>query len=241
MLAVFFLQKDISEPQQKAIEEELNKSPLVSKSRYVDSQMALERFKDKFTELQGIVKNLDTNPFPPSFEVTFKEKALSYDNVLSFIQKVKAMPGIEDVQFNQDWVDRMQSFSRLAKAVGFFLGGILILASFFIISNIIKINVYSRKNEIEILRLVGATNIFIKIPFLIEGVVLGIIGGMFSLLLLLFLIQIFPIYLGSSLGVLNELINFRYLSFSQSINIIMLGGLIGFLGSMSSLSRFLKT
>ncbi|MEA2005356.1 MAG: permease-like cell division protein FtsX, partial [Acidobacteriota bacterium] len=60
MLAVFFLQKDISEPQQKAIEEELNKSPLVIKSRYVDSQMALERFKEKFTELQGIVENLDT-------------------------------------------------------------------------------------------------------------------------------------------------------------------------------------
>ena len=86
----------------------------------------------------------------------------------------------------------MQSLSRLASAIGFFLGGILILASFFIISNVIKLNVFSRKDEIEILRMSGATNTFIRIPFLLEGVVLGFLGGLLSLLLLLVLIRIFP-------------------------------------------------
>ena len=150
------------------------------------------------------------------------------------------MPGVEDVQFNQDWVDKMQSLSRLAKAVGLFLGGILMLASFFIISNVIKLNVISRKNEIEIFRLVGATDIFIRIPFLFEGIALGVIGSMVSLALLLLVIKLFPVYIGS-LGALQQLLNFRYLSFLQALGLVAAGGVIGCLGSISSVSKFLKT
>jgi len=92
----------------------------------------------------------------------------------------------------------------------------------------------------EILRLVGATNTFIRIPFLIEGIILGILGGLLSLILLFLLIKIFPFYLGTSLGVLQELINFRYLSLAQTAMLISGGAIIGFLGSFSSLARFLK-
>jgi cell division transport system permease protein len=150
------------------------------------------------------------------------------------------MEGINDAQFNQEWVERMHSLSRLARAVGFFLGGILVLASFFIISNIIKLNVFSRQDEIEILRLSGAPNSFIRIPFLLEGMVLGIVGGLMSLLLLFVLIALFPVYLGSSLGVLNDLINFRYLTLIQCGLLLFSCTVIGFFGSLSSLRRFLK-
>jgi len=150
------------------------------------------------------------------------------------------MQGIEDVQFNKDWAEKIQSLSRLVKAVGFFFGGILILASFFIISNVIKLNVLARKGEIEILRLVGASNTYIRIPFLAEGVILGIFGGLLSLFLLFLLIKLFPIYLGASLGFLEELINFRYLSMSQSIILVAGGAVIGFLGSTTSIARFMK-
>ncbi len=126
------------------------------------------------------------------------------------------------------------------KLLDFFLGGILVLASFFIISSVIKLNVFARQEEIVILRFVGATNTFIRIPFLMEGMILGILGGLVSLLLIFFLIQFFPLYLGASLGVLSELINFRYLSLSQIIMLIAIGAFIGFSGSLSSLARFLK-
>jgi cell division transport system permease protein len=99
----------------------------------------------------------------------------------------------------------------------------------------------ARKEEIGILRLTGGTNMFIRIPFLMEGIILGLLGGLLSLLILLIVIKLLPVYLGTSLGVLNELINFRYLSFSQSLSLVLSGVIIGFLGSLSSLSRFLKT
>ncbi|MBN1222633.1 MAG: ABC transporter permease [Candidatus Aminicenantes bacterium] len=240
MAAVFFLEQDIPEAKLKAIEDELQKSDFVLNTRFVSDAQAIEKFRERFPELRGLIEDLDSNPFPPSLEVSFKEKTISFRDISILIDKIKAMPGVEDVQFNRDWVEKMHSFSRLAKAVGFFLGGILILASFFIISNVIKLNVFARKEEIEILRLVGATNTFIRIPFLLEGVSLGIIGGLVSLLLVVLLISSFPLYLGSSLGILNELIRFRFLSFSQCLTMVIAGAFIGLLGSLSSLARFLK-
>jgi cell division transport system permease protein len=241
MAVVCFLNKDISLPEKDSIENELKSSPLVTKINFVSKEKALEKFFEKFPELRAIVNNLDSNPFPPSFEITLKEKDLSYQETQTFINKLKKIKNIEDVQFSKDWVEKMRSLSRLARAVGFFLGGILVLASFFIVSNVIKLNVMARKDEIEILRMVGGTNAFIRIPFLTEGIFLGALGGILSLFLLFVVIKLFPVYLGASLGILNELINFRYLSFSQSLALIFSGAVIGFFGSMSSIAKFLKT
>jgi len=240
MVAVFFLSKDTPKKELNLIEQTLKKFHLVTSVQFKSSEQALKKFKIDFPELRQIIDNLKINPFPSSFEVSLSEKALTSNEILGFINEMKNVKGIEDVQFNRDWVEKMQSFSRLTKAIGLFLGGILILASFFIISNVIKLSVFARKDEIEILRLVGATNTFIKTPFLLEGMVLGIIGSLISLLLLFFLAKIFSFYLGTSLGVLNELINFRYLTLSQSLSLIGGGAFIGFSGSLSSLSRFLK-
>jgi cell division transport system permease protein len=240
MAAVFFLEKDLTADQVRNIEGRLKESPLVLEVKLIPSTEAVIRFKNKFPELEGIVNNLKANPFPASFEVTLHENILSSEDTTDFIYQMQKTPGIDDVQFNQDWVERMQSFSRLTQAVGFFLGGILILASFFIISNVIKLNVFSRKDEIEIQRFIGATNHFIRVPFLLEGTLLGFMGGALSLLLLLITINLLPLYLGTSLGVLKEFINFRYLSFSQSANVMLGGALIGLFGSLTSLARFLK-
>ena len=240
MLLVFFLEKNLPETQRGFIEESLKKSSLVKDIQFVSSEQALEKFQENFPELQGIIDNLNINPFPSSFETTFRNENISSAEILAFIQEMSRLEGIEDVQFNRDWVEKMESFSRLAKAVGFFLGGILILASFFIISNVIRLNVFVRKEEIEIFRLVGASNIFIRIPFLMEGMILGFIGATASLFLLFLLIKFFPLYLGASLGALNELISFRFLSLSQIVAFIAAGTIIGFMGSLSSLARFLK-
>lgn len=240
MVIIFFLEKNLPEKQRSLIEERLKKSVLLKNVQFINSEQALNKFRNNFPELVQIIENLNINPFPASFETSLKEDTLSSTKTEEFIEEMRSVKGIDDVQFNRDWVDKMQSFSRLARAVGFFFGGILILASFFIISNVIRLNVFSRKTEIEILRMSGATNTFIRVPFLIEGVTLGIIGGMLSLLLLFFLVKLFPLYLGTSLGVLSEIINFRYLTLSQTFGLITGSIIVGLLGSFSSLSRFLK-
>jgi cell division transport system permease protein len=240
MVVVFFLSPDVAPEDLGQIEERIKASPSVVGVTYVSRQQARIRFEKNFPELQEILKNLGTNPFPPSFEATLQKGSLQSDEILGFIEEIKNVTGVDDVQFNRDWVRKMQSLSRLARAVGFFLGGILILASFFIISNVIRLNVFARRSEIEILRLVGATNTFIRLPFLIEGVTLGILGSLTSLGLLFLLVKFFPLYLGHSLGPLQEIVGFRYLTAPQSVSLVAGGAFMGALGSMSSLSRFLK-
>ncbi len=239
-MVVFYLDPGISTRDRNAVEARIKAFPAVTAVHYVSRETALERFQKNFPELEPILKNLDANPFPPSLEANLNRDVFMSDEILGFVAEIKNVNGVEDVQFNRDWVRKMKSLSRLARAVGFFLGGILILASFFIISNVIRLNVFARRSEIEILRLVGATNSFIRLPFLLEGLALGILGSALSLGLLYILIKLFPLYLGRSLGALQEMINFRYLSLPQSLSMILSGALMGILGSLSSLSRFLK-
>jgi cell division transport system permease protein len=240
MTISFFLNKDITPQQTTALHREIGQPEFIESVRFVRPEEALERFKASFPELSDILDNLKANPFPASIEARIKSGTVSPVEIGQFVQSMRGKAGIADVQFNQDWVERMEGFSRLAGAIGVFLGGILVLASFFIISNVIKLNVMSRRNEIEILRLVGATNLFIRIPFWLEGIVLGLLGSLLSLGLLFVVIKLFPLYLGSSLGAVQQLLSFRYPDWPQALGLLAAGAATGFTGSATSVSKFLK-
>jgi cell division transport system permease protein len=240
MVVAFFIDPAAAEADVKEAENRIRSSTSVVRLSAISREEALERFRKNFPELEEVLRNLSANPFPASLEATLSKDAFMSEATPAWIAGIKELPAVQDVQFNRDWVEKMQSLSRLAKAIGSLLGGILILASFFIISNVIRLNVFSRKGEIDILRLVGATNTFIRLPFLIEGISLGILGSLMSLALLYLLVRLFPLYLGQSLGALQEMIAFRYLSLPQSLSLIAGSAVMGLLGSVSSLARFLK-
>jgi cell division transport system permease protein len=236
----FFLEKNLKNEELEFIKSQILASELVDEVTYVSSEDAWNRFATNFPELKEILDDLDSNPFPPSYEVRLTDKILSLSAIAYFMENIKSLKGVIDFQFNQEWVEKMDTLSRIVRAVGFFFGGILILASFFIISNVVRLNVLARKNEIEILRLVGATNTYIRIPFLVEGFVLGLVGSLISLFILFILIKIFPLYVGSSLGAARDFFSLRPLTIEQSIWLIVGGVVIGILGSITSISRFLR-
>lgn len=240
MTVAFYLDRGMSAADADAMRQEVGKPAFVESVRMVTPEEALEKFRRSFPELADIVAGLKGNPFPASIEARVNGKASASGEVIGFVETMKTRPGVTDVQFNQDWVEKIQGFSRLAGAIGAFMGGILILTSFFIISNVVKLNVFARKNEIEILRLVGSTNLFIRIPFWLEGIVLGLLGSLLSLGLLFVVINLFPIYLGSSLGALQELLRFRYPDLTQAAGLLLGGAATGFVGSATSVSKFLK-
>jgi len=240
MTVAFYLDKGLSAAAVEAVRQEIGQPGFVESVRVVTPDEALERFRASFPELADIVSGLETNPFPTSIEMRVNARASASQEVVELVDAMKARQGITDVLFNQDWVEKMQGFSRLAGAVGAFLGGILILTSFFIISNVVKLNVFARKNEIEILRFVGGTNLFIRIPFWLEGITLGLLGSLLSLGLLFVVINLFPVYLSASLGALQELLRFRYPDLTQSIALLCGGAATGFIGSATSVSKFLK-
>jgi len=240
MLIVFFLDEAAGESEIESLACEIAANPFIENVRRVSPAEARESFKANFPELQDLVESLKGNPFPASIEARIAPRAAGSTQVTLFIEKIKNRAPVTDIQYNQDWVERLKALSRVANALGFFFGGILVLTSFFTVSNVIKLNVFARKNEIEILRLVGATDLFIRIPFWLEGIALGLAGGTISLVLLFFIIQIFPVYVGSSLGAVRELLTFQVLDTSQCLWIIAGGAATGLVGSATSVSKFLK-
>lgn len=240
MNVVFYLDPGLTAEAVETLRQEVARPAFVEGVVLVTPDQALERFRASFPDLADVVTGLKGNPFPPALELRVNARASASKEVLAFVEAMKKRPGVTDVLFNQDWVEKMQGFSRLAGAVGAFLGGILILTSFFIISNVVKLNVFARKNEIEILRMVGGTNLFIRIPFWLEGITLGLLGSLLSLALLFVVIRLFPVYLGSSLGALQELLKFRYPDLNQALLLLGGGAATGFIGSATSVSKFLK-
>ena len=240
MNVVFYLDKGLTAEAVEGLRQEVGRPAFVESVGLVSPEQALERFRTSFPDLADVVTGLKGNPFPPALELRVNARASASKEVLAFVEDMKKRPGVTDVLFNQDWVEKMQGFSRLAGAVGAFLGGILILTSFFIISNVVKLNVFARKNEIEILRMVGGTNLFIRIPFWLEGITLGLLGSLLSLALLFIVIRLFPVYLGASLGALQELLKFRYPDLNQALLLLGGGAATGFIGSATSVSKFLK-
>jgi len=240
MSIAFYLEPGLTENAIDQIRHESSLPAFVESVKRVSAEEAMERFQASFPDLADVAAGLRGNPFPESFELRVNAKASASKEVVAFVEGMKKRPGVTDVMFNQDWVEKMQGFSRLAGAIGAFLGGILILTSFFIISNVVKLNVFARKNEIEILRFVGGTNLFIRLPFWLEGITLGLLGSLLSLVLLFVVIQVFPVYLGASLGALQELLRFRYPGLGQALILLGGGAATGFIGSATSVSKFLK-
>ena len=240
MNIAFYLDPKLSAGSIDAISQEISRASFVESVKLVSAAEAMARFRQNFPDLTDVVGDLQANPFPPSLEVRVNARASASQEVVAFVEGMRKRPGVTDVLFNQDWVEKMQGFSRLAGAIGAFLGGILLLTSFFIISNVVKLNVFARKNEIEILRLVGGTNLFIRIPFWLEGITLGLLGSFLAMILLLIVIQLFPVYLGASLGALQQILRFRYPDFSQAVALLIGGAATGFIGSATSVSKFLK-
>jgi len=237
---VFYLRKEATPAERDLVEKVVRASPLSGSVLTLSSEEARERFLKDYPDLSDIVKNLGDNPFPASVEMTLRRPDLPAEEVLRLIEEVRRNPAVDDARFDRDWAERLRAMGRLVRNAGFFLGGILILASFLIVSNVIKLNVLARRSEIELLRLVGATNAFIRGPFLLEGTIMGVFGGILSLVLVYAVARLFPVTLGGSIGALGELVAFRFLTFFQAASLVGGGALVGFLGSLSSVARFLR-
>lgn len=240
LAVIIFLDKRLTLPEKETLENRIKQSPLVLKVEYISSEEAASRFIQNFPDLQATLRDLGSNPFPPSLEVTIQEKYSRSSLLNSFLDSLRREPRVVDIQFNRDWIARVEAIDRVVKALGAFLASILILASVFIVSNVIRLSVMARQDEISILRLVGATNNFIRVPFLLEGTFLGILGSLVALFFLWLIIKLFPLYIGYSLGAFQHVFQLRALSLYQSLGLVIGGGTVGFFGSLSSLSRFLK-
>ncbi len=156
-----------------ALEERISKDPAVGAVEYVSKEEALDRFRKDFPDLADLATGLDANPLPASFEITFKGRSADASAVEAFSAGLEKQPGVDGVRYDIVWVRRVRSLLKVIGWGGGILGAILLSASMITISGVIRLNVLARREEIEILRLVGATRGFIRGPFLVEGAFQG--------------------------------------------------------------------
>lgn len=214
------------------LQERLQNDEAVKRIRFVSKDEALETIARELGHDEGILPDLQANPLPNSIEVHIIENT-DFDG---FMERIKNMPGVAKSTTGQQWVGRVLSMVDLTRVVGLIMVLVLGTASLLIIANTIKLTVYARREEIAIMKIVGATNWFIRTPFLIEGCLQGLVGASVSLLILLSsyhilaerIVGIAPfLTLVTDVGVLTKL----------SSQILLMGMLLGLLGSLISLRR----
>lgn len=234
-----FIEDTATDTDIQYIEDSIKKIEGVGEIKYIDKDMAYEDAKNVFKDQEYFLEGLDNvQIFPASFVIKFTdiEKA---DNIKTQIQKID---GIYKIKYNSSTINAVISISKIANVFLLGIGAILLIVSIFIISNTIKLAVYSNKREIFIMRYIGATNKFIKRPFIIEGAIMGLLSALISFMLIS--IAYIVIYaripkIGSSLGVFG-FIPYSSLWWIILVIYIVLGLFIGIIGSSISIKKYLK-
>jgi len=235
-LQVTFYLADGIEPRIRAsIENRLRNEPGVEQIDHVTREQALERFRELFRDLRTLPEDLGENPFPASLEVTLRAGPDAASEVRRLVAAYQTAPGVEQVQYDLLWIERLSTAVRLVRGVGGLLGGILALAGVFTISNVIRLTVYARQDELDIMRLVGATRAYVRGPFVVEGMIQGGLGGLVSvgMLWLAFRIVVRDALAASDL--LGRAVVF--LPLQLCLAIVVGGMLVGVVGSLVSLGR----
>jgi cell division transport system permease protein len=218
----------------ESLEGRLRADPAVDATERVSREQALARFRELFRDLSSLPEDLGENPFPASLEVNLRPGFQSPAEVQRLAKAFESVPGVREIQYDLLWIERLATGVRLVRGVGAFLGGILALAGVFTISNVIRLTIYAREDELDIMRLVGATRAYVKGPFVAEGMLQGGLGGLVAALLLWAAFG----WLAGALSA-SELLVRSSLAPPASIALLLVAGgmAVGVAGSLLSLSR----
>jgi cell division transport system permease protein len=233
LVKVFFV-RDASDAQINAVRAKIQTFPETKTVVFVSKEEALQQMKKKYPDL---VKNLVDNPLPNAFEVTPKDA----NQVSALAARLKPLPaGVENVDYAQKKTERILSVTNVIKYI-FLLGSIILMvASTILIANTIRLSIFSRRREVEVMKLVGASNWFVRGPFMLEGVICGLIGAVAAIILLVLAKEIaLPVIEGHSSTFSED--GVHALSFPLTALILIGVALaVGAAGSGITLRRFLR-
>jgi cell division transport system permease protein len=211
-------------------QQDIEAFPEVQSADYVSEDSALARARAELVEFRDLLREVEINPLPASIEVRLKPGYRDASHVRAVADRLRGFAFVDDVRFGQDWVSKLDRLRGLAAAVGLVVGAAFAIVAVIIIGTTIRMAVLQRSREIAIMRLVGATDGFIRRPFLLQGALKGLLGGLFAVALS---------YLAYAL-INRFLIAASFFTPLQALAIVAFGTVIGLMGSMLSVGRHLK-
>ncbi len=234
-----YLEEGLGDSEIESVQRQVRSYPEVEGVRYVSKDKAWESFKSDLGAQSGVLEGLDRKILPSSLEIAVKKSYRQRASVADLAGRLKEVKGIREVEYPEVWMEKLSLLLLGVQWTKWIFGGFLFMASLLIVGSTVKLAIMARRDEIEIMQLVGATNRMIKAPFVIEGMIQGLLGSSFSLLLLWLLFLFRSVRLPPSLGILIPGDQLRFLDLWQSSFLLLLGWLLGAVGSYFSLRRFL--
>ena len=210
--------------ERRAIEQALRGRAEVAAVEYGSKEHALQRFRTDFPELADVTASLIENPFPSVLEVRLQQQAGADAAAETLAKEVAGQPGVGDVRFDRQWLSRLLGVVRSARLAGLVVAAILMLGAAFTVGAVVRLSIYARREELEIMALVGAPFGYIRGPSIMEGMLLGGLGAAVALVAVSILYSMLGRWIGSDLAGLADAGQLRFLGFAE-IAIMLLGGL----------------
>lgn len=227
---VVYLRPDISQSEVAALAEELRKVPFVESVAEVASEQALERFGDRFPDLQEVLLELERSPFPVSLEIKARGEEATLDRWLS---SLASRPEVSDIEDDAEWLKSMNAAARVASGMGLLVGGLLMVAAAVSIASVVRLSTLVYRKEIAAMRLIGATEFFVRGPFVVEGLLQGLTGSFLALAALWVGFQ--GLERLEVAWFVRDLLLGSFLSVPQAFVLVALGGLAGLAGGIMPL------
>jgi len=209
----------------------------VNKIDYISSEDALLYMKEEMQQAE-ILSHLKENPLPASFMIYVKPTNNTWETIERIATQIKMMPEITEVEYGKGWLERISSFMAFFRITCIAIGVLLLITTLFVISNTIRLVFYARRDEIDVMRLMGATRWFIKIPFYLEAICQGLIGGIIGIIVLFGLFYYLTIY--NFPAWTTDLFHPHFFSLHIIIMLIFMSMGIGWVGCYISLKQFIK-
>jgi cell division transport system permease protein len=232
---IVYLQDAVFPEAVSRLRAEIGQDPAVAGIEYVSREQALATFRAQFPTEERLLSGLGDNPFPASLVIKVSPAYRSSEQVRELVQKLTALSETEEVLYSQDWIENLAVALRYLEVLGLGIGTVLAASMVTILANTIRLTLHARRDEIEIMKLIGATMAFIKTPFVLEGALLGGAGALCSLFLLRTLFGLAEAKLalrGTFWGIGRELV---FLPDRVTVAFLLLGIMLGCLGSVVSL------
>ena len=179
-----YLRDEASSEERGAIESIIDQSGVAISREYVSKADALTHFRREFAELASLASSFDDNPFPASVEVRLRPEAEADGRAAALVKRLGSAAGVADVGYDSEWLGRVAGTLRTVRAAGLGLAALMALAAAVTVATVVRLRLHSRRDEIEIMELVGSPLAFIRGPFVAEGFLQGGIGALVALMLL---------------------------------------------------------
>jgi cell division transport system permease protein len=227
-----YLKDEVTTAEQRALEGVLNPGPVIAGREYVSKAEALTRFKQTFGDLAVAIDSAGENPLPASYEVRLQPTGRTPQAVEALAQRLRRMAGVADVRYDAQWLDRLLGAIDVIRGVGFIVASILTIAAALTVANVVRLALHARRDELDIMQLVGAPMVYIRGPFVMEGVLQGGCGALLALLALLVGFTAVRARYVTPLASSMDIAFIRFLPLELCLLLVVGGMLVGFVGGL---------